>query len=237
MKNYTYHEKSFSFIETKDAYITPYSLFMLENYPLNIQQHYSICDYGAGTGILGIVASYHNPARIVFIETNESSHTLIQKNYELNNKENNTTVEIVQTSNECHNLFDTIVCNPASLPDFINAGSFCNGGPLGLDMILSAGEFAANYLKPDGKLYIIITSLLPTSIIWNEFERIGLTWREMARKRIQFREHYSGIREWVDKLHSIYPEMRYYEENKHLFECLSLYEISRGQFLIRNEGI
>ena len=92
-------------------------------------------------------------------------------------------------------------------------------------MILQVGEFSSKHLKTDGKLFMIITSILPRSIVWNKFKNLGLRWNLVAEKEIAFREHYSGIREWVDNLSKIYPEMKYYVNDGKIYEKIGLYEI------------
>ena len=57
---YSYRNKVFNISECEEGYISPYSQFMIENYPLNFDSSNTLCDYGAGTGILGIIASLYN---------------------------------------------------------------------------------------------------------------------------------------------------------------------------------
>ena len=69
-KELTFGGRSYIFKESNDCYVSPYSLFMLEQYPLNLENAKTVCDLGAGTGILSIVASSWSPQKIVMIDTN-----------------------------------------------------------------------------------------------------------------------------------------------------------------------
>lgn len=160
---YSYRNKVFNISECEEGYISPYSQFMIENYPLNFDSSNTLCDYGAGTGILGIIASLYNFQKIISIENNNHYYKLLLRNYEKNNIKSKK--YFFKNAMKCKECFDSIICNPASLPNFINANSFCNGGTLGIDMILDVLKFASYHLTLCGHLYIIVTSILPFNLI------------------------------------------------------------------------
>lgn len=212
--------------ETECGYISPYSLFMIDNFPLNFSTYTKLCDYGAGTGILGIVASLYGVADITSIENNDECYSLMKSNYSTNIA-SSVKLSFYKSETECLNSFDVIICNPASLPNFINSNSFCDGGVYGIDMILKVLDFASKHICKRGKLYIIITSILPLSVIKEKMLDLNLKYSIIATKVIPFREHYRGISDWVDQNQNRFPEMYYINYNEKLYEELFLFEIEK----------
>lgn len=153
---YIYMNKKINIMECDNGYVSPYSYFLIENYPLNFNISSYICDYGAGTGILGIIASLYNIKRITSIENNPRCFDLVINNYKNNNLYDGNLFYIDEE--KCVEKFDSIICNPASLPMCISENSFCCGGELGLDMIFNVINFSKKHLSINGKLYIIVTS-------------------------------------------------------------------------------
>lgn len=209
-------------------YVSPYSMFMIENYPLNLRSSKSICDFGSGTGVLGIVASVFNSNKIVSIEKDKEAIRLSMQNYS-NNVDKKCNAQFFNNTFDCHELFDTIICNPASLPDIADVDTFCDGGALGMDMILEAIEFANKHLSENGRLYIIITSILPRSIAECRVKQNGMVYSIYAKKIIPFRNHYKNITEWVDNLKTDYKEMYYLKIDNNYYEELFLWEIYKDQ--------
>ena len=231
MRTYTNDFKTFYFEECDNGYVSPYSIFMLEQYPLNIVPAASICDLGAGTGILGLVASTLKPRNITMIENNDDCFNVMQRNIVSNQIPPEIEINCHKSVDDCSGEFDSIICNPASLPNFINANSFCDGGILGIDMIMLAVDFANERLSASGKMYIIITGVLPRQPIEEKIYSLGLQYKIVAKKVIPFRSHYAGIKEWVDKLKSQYNEMYYIIRDGQVYEELLLWEIKRGNCL------
>lgn len=218
---------TFNIEENEDAYISPYSLFMLENFDIIMNRAQYVCDYGAGTGVLGMMASLYPIKEISFIEINPKTFELLKNNC---GQLKNTTMYLYRQAQKCNKQFDTILCNPASLPNFLNVNSFCDGGELGLDMINEVVDFSAKSLLPDGALYIIITSILPISLVTKRMESLHLKYSVVASIDIPFRSHYAGIVEWVNKLKKEYNEMEYYTVQGKNYERLYLYEIKRSMY-------
>lgn len=213
-------------LQSASGYVSPYSLFMLEKFPFNFSEDTRLCDYGAGTGILGIVAALYGVTKIASIENNDECFEIMKKNYK-NNKIPDQELVYFKNAHACMNQFDAIVCNPASLPDSINVNSFCNGGVYGIDMILEVLNFSSKQLVVGGKLFIIITSVLPLSLIKREMAKLNLKNKIISTKIIPFREHYKGLAEWVDEHQSTFPEMYYIKKGTDLFEELLLFEIEK----------
>lgn len=222
---YSYKNKVFNISECKEGYISPYSKFMIDNYPLNFNSSDTLCDYGAGTGILGIIASLYNFQKIISIENNNQCYKLLLENYKKNNIKTKT--YFFKNATKCKEKFNSIICNPASLPNFINANSFCDGGTLGIDMILNVLKFANYQLTNSGHLYIIVTSILPYNLIIEKISNYNLNFRIISKKIIPFRDHYNGINTWVDNLKSIHNEMYYIKDSGIFYEELMLWKIWR----------
>lgn len=214
--------------QTPFCYVSPYSLFFLHSYPSIMQKNSSICDYGAGTGILGIAALDYSPSKVVFIEKTNSFLDILHENIH-ENISNNALIDYYVLDNAYTlDTFDTILCNPASLPDICNPDEFCKGGKLGLDMIYEVIAFSNEHLQPKGSLYLIVTSILPHSLIYSFLNKFDFCVKIISKKKIAFRPHYSGIREWVDTNKKTYPEMMYYEHNGTIYEELNLWKIERN---------
>lgn len=212
--------------ESSRGYVSPYSLFMVENFPLNFSDSTVLCDYGAGTGILGIVSSLYGVTDITSIENNEECFELLIENYK-RNKINDKKLRFIKHNNQCEKMFDVIVCNPASLPNVVNVNSFCNGGVFGIDMILEVLRFSFEHLIVGGKLFIVITSVLPLSLIKIEMKQLKLKYRIIDSKIIPFRTHYDGLAKWVDEKRKLFPEMYYIKEGDKFFEELLLFEVEK----------
>lgn len=223
--DYLFRNKKFNICECSEGYVSPYSQFMIENYPLNFYSSNTLCDFGAGTGVLGIIASLYNFKRIVSIENNIHCYDLLVKNYELNHIKSKKV--FLKDSSQCTECFDTIICNPASLPNVLEVNSFCDGGILGIDMILNVLEFASHHLTSCGRLFIIVTGILPYNLIIDKVKYLGFEYRIIAKKVIPFREHYKGVTTWVDSLKTTYKEMYYINDGNNLCEELMLWEIWR----------
>lgn len=213
--------------ETTSCYVSPYSMFYLQHFPLIIQKNTTICDYGAGTGVLGIAATHYSPRKIVFLEKTASFRDVLQDNVYTNMDNKKCDYSIVYNHADINESFDTILCNPASLPDICNPDEFCKGGEMGLDMIFEVISFSKEHLKPDGTLYLIVTSILPHSIIQSNLDSLDFKVETIAKEKIPFRSHYTGIKEWVDANSKAYPEMSYYEHNGFIYEELNLWKIQR----------
>ena len=114
--------------------------------------------------------------------------------------------------------YDYIFCNPASLLNIVGFETFYNGGKFGIDMIEEVIEFASAKLKNKGHLYILITSILPVSLILNLIKEKELEYKTINSIKLPFRKHYKNIKSWVDKIKQDYPEAYYLIEDNTLFE-------------------
>jgi hypothetical protein len=113
------------------------------------------------------------------------------------------------------------------LPDIVGNNPFFSGGILGIDMILAVLEHAAFLLTGNGALYIIITSILPVSIIIDKIKRLQLKYRITDELFLKFREHYSKLDTWINDYSKYFPEIKCYNIDNNKFEKLMLFEIYR----------
>lgn len=215
-----------SFSESEQAYVSPYSSFFLDHLHGIVAPGLEVCDYGAGTGILGIAATVNTCLkRVCFVEKNVAVQSVLIDNTKRNLK--HTPYEIHKNVADISSQFDVILCNPASLPNCVDVDPFCDGGELGIDMILEVIDFATRFLRNDGVLFLIVTKLLPMSLIISKLQQDNLSFEVIAEKTIPFRRHYDGIAEWVDRQKSKYNEMSYISYGKQFFEVLQLLKIKR----------
>jgi methylase of polypeptide subunit release factors len=218
---------SVSIIENDSAYISPYTEFLVNNIPC--VKNYTICDYGTGTGIIGVVSNLLGANKIYCIEPNLDSIQLAKTNVEKNELCFESFIFTTSKYDKIlHDVsFNYIFCNPASLPDIAGCNSFYNGGKLGLDMILEVIEFASGHLSNNGRLFLLLTSILPTSIVMEKLQDAGLNYEVVSSFQTIFREHYNKIQTWVDNMSLYYPEMYYSKIGDVLYEEVKLLSIHR----------
>lgn len=218
--------QNFNILENEFAYISPYSEFLISRLHAMDIHNKKICDYGAGTGVIGICATKYIPASITSIEIDNSAFSVLTKNY--CNNTIDCTIQLLFLNNAAQNniTFDVILCNPASLPhEAAKVNNFCDGGKLGLDMIIEVLDFSYTYLNDSGHIYILVTSILPRSILIEKLTKLGFHYKVSASTLIPFREHYDNIVDWIEKKKEIYPEMYYIAIDNVLYEEVLLFDI------------
>lgn len=221
-------------IEQNDVYVSGYSEFLIKNMPLTLKGKI-ICDYGSGTGIIGLCSVAKGAKKVIALESDERYLKLTKKN--INNNCKSHLFEFYSNKYEFEKkrncLFDYIFCNPSSLPSaVVGNNSFYSGGEFGLDMIMEVIGFSKTYLENNGHLIILITSILPTSLFQKELLRWNMKCAVLNSMDLKFREHYKHIKDWVDKNKKVYPEMLYIEIDGVLYERIVAYDVTK----INNEG-
>jgi len=159
----------------------------------------TICDFGAGTGIVGIAGVLNGSTDVVFLEDFDEYLEICQSNVHTNLSSTSDLSVFVGKTCPVEKRFDYIFCNPASLPSYVGNDPFFDGGEHGLDMINEAMCFSRRHLKRDGRLYLLITSILPLNMVKNNITSHGFEYEVAGKTRIPFRHHYQGIAEWVNK--------------------------------------
>ncbi len=143
-----------------------------------------ILDIGTGTGILAIISAKKG-ANVIGCDINDKSIELAR----INGKLNNVKIEFVKSDlfENIHKKFDIIIFNPPYLPsdkknflteDLIEKAWNDDGT---IKRFFNAVE---NYLKRDGKFYIVLSSL--TDISLNEYKKFEM--RKVASKKFFFEE-------------------------------------------------
>lgn len=162
-----------------DSYI--FSEF-LENYLSNLKnKNISFLDMGTGSGILSKTASkFISKKNIVCADINKIALDNLKK-------ENFKTIHSNLFSKISKNKkFDIIVFNAPYLPDDKAEDSdsklITTGGKLGDEISLKFLKQSQNYIKKDGKIFLLISSLTPMQRIKKFNPKI------VARKKIWFEE-------------------------------------------------
>jgi len=217
-------------IEEMDGlcYISPWSEFIIRAMPRRLQ-NMTVCDYGSGTGIISIVSILKGASFVVAIERDATFRTLTEKNY--NHNFSNNKLKIYKSSAQLSEAeyIDYIFCNPACYPSSVGMDSFFHAGEMGIDMICEVFSFASKALKKTGYLLILIPSILPTSLIFEELSIRNLSAKMTESIYVPLRMNLAcAITQWVDNKKRIYPEMNYFEIGGTLSEKVNLYEISRS---------
>lgn len=135
------------------------SLLMAETIVSKIPYGSRVLDMGTGTGILALVAS-EQAKQVVAVDANPEAVRCAQENAELNDVEN---VEVIESDmfEKVQGRFDVILFNAPYLPveeDGMEAKAW-SGGPSGRRQIERFMKQVGEYLAPEGKIYLVISSL------------------------------------------------------------------------------
>jgi methylase of polypeptide subunit release factors len=171
--------------------VTPYSTFLLEHLPP--VEGKDVLDFGAGSGIVGVVAACRGAASVLSCDVSLDALSLTALNATRNGASQLRTLRVVpdreqeRIPREC---VDVVLCNPASLPVLVETDAFWSGGPLGDRMILTLIDVAAHALRADGVLRFVHTSLaaLSNSLAHLTRHRFSAAIRQVTR--VPFRSHY-----------------------------------------------
>jgi release factor glutamine methyltransferase len=179
---------------SKSFPITPYTEFLLENFP-DVQGH-RVLDFGTGCGVLALAAALGGAKEVVACDVSDIALKLTQENsarYDC---------KVIRTllvdEDPLMGLkgftFDTIICNPASLPT-LTATEYWAGGSFGLNMIYPLIDVAAHHLLPGGRLRFVHTSLAPLHRSLSRLVERGLVGAILQTKLVTFRPFYEGLSE------------------------------------------
>lgn len=202
--------------------VTPYSHFLLDNFPITL--NLDVLDFGTGTGVLTIAASLLGANKVYSVDIDREAIALAEDNVDANNIPN------VRFALDCTTLdklipqksIDVIVSNPASLPSENRLVNFLDSGPLGNKMIFELIKHSNLYLKPTGKLYFIHTSLVPQALTKKHLVEYGFSYEIIAEKTIPFRRFYYPHLSHFNYLTNTYDSF-FKEINGEYYETLYLY--------------
>ncbi len=130
---------------------------------LSIPKNSMFLDMGSGTGIIGIYAALQGASFVLSIDVNPKASLITQCNAYLNgvsNIVNPVNASLFETLRK-DMLFDVIAFNPPYLPvkDEDILGKAWSGGKLGREVIDDFLNNVNNYLKDDGILFLVQSSL------------------------------------------------------------------------------
>jgi precorrin-6B methylase 2 len=177
--------------------VTPYSEFLLEHLPSVTGK--VVLDFGAGSGIVGVVAARNGASSVLACDVSTEALALTSLNARSNDAVQLRTVRVTpdreQEAVEA-SCADLILCNPASLPALVPADCFWNGGPLGNRMILGLIDFAAHALRANGVLRFVHTSLAALAPSLAHLSRHRFSTAIQRVRRIPFRAHYEPLMDY-----------------------------------------
>jgi prolyl-tRNA editing enzyme YbaK/EbsC (Cys-tRNA(Pro) deacylase)/precorrin-6B methylase 2 len=221
-----FENAAYSIMETAECYVSYWSKFIISVMPPKLNSMV-VCDFGAGTGIIGIKAVSAGAKYVTAIEKDPASRNLLRHNIEINKLSD--TIGVLSSSREDTSIehYDYIFCNPSCYPSAIGDASFFHAGEMGMDMIIEVFEFASRALKKNGHLLILMPSIAPRSIALAMLENMGLYARIVRDDLlVPFREHLvEKLIYWVESNKGKYPEMYYRERDGIFYENVLMYSI------------
>ena len=221
----TIENVEYEITETEECYVSHWSRFILSVIPPK-RNNMVVCDFGAGTGVIGITAALTGAKRVIAVEKDAAFGNLLRHNVTANGLDSK--IDIVTTSKEaeCSEHYDYIFCNPACYPSAVGNSSFYHAGEMGMDMIIEVFKFASKTLKKNGHLLILTPSVSPSSIAFDMLKELGLHARPAKHRFVRLREHLTlRIKNWVDSNKKQFPEMCYHEKDGKFYEKVNLHSV------------
>ncbi|MCK4492342.1 MAG: methyltransferase [Candidatus Altiarchaeales archaeon] len=151
-----------------------------------------VLDVGTGVGIMAVVAS-EKASRVVAVDVNPKALEITKENADINNCWNIETLEgDLFTDINPEERFDLIAFNPPYLPVMEGGllGRSWSGGVGGREVIKRFLAAVGGFLKPDGMLQIVVSSVNDPEAVRQEFRRNDLILDIVAEKRMFFETLY-----------------------------------------------
>lgn len=192
-----------------------------------------VLDMGTGSGIQAITASYNSKVKSV-IALDIQKEVIDYCKINIKNRKITFLVsdlfEIFKTNKELKNKkFDTIIFNPPYLPEDIKLKDLTlDGGKKGYETLEKFLNNINNYLKPDGIILIVFSSLTKKGKV-DEFIRNNLLDFELLEKqKIFFEELYAYLIKKSDLLKKLenkkIKNIRYFSRGKRGFIFIGNYK-------------
>lgn len=226
MKKFSAGLQELGILENDKIRVTRYSEFLLL-YLENIDfKNEKTCDFGCGTGVLGIYADKRGAKQVTGLDIDPAAIELSKENIILNNCSNFET-HLIETA-DLDQKYDLILSNPASLPTPKSEGKeFFSGGIYGIDMIEDLFDFCQTDLEQGGQIFFLQTSLSSVNKAANYAHEKGFSYKIIGVFQTEIRDHYHEFWHRVEKNRStgdahfveikgVYSEIVYLVEAKHL---------------------
>ena len=226
MKKFSAGLQELCILENDKIRVTRYSEFLLL-YLENIDfTHETICDFGCGTGVLGIYAAKRGAKQVTGFDIDPDAIELSQKNIALNDCPHFET-HLIEKNNP-KEKYTVILSNPASLPTPKSEGKeFFSGGIYGIDMIKDLFNFCQTDLEQGGRIFFLQTSLSSINQAANYAHEKGFSYKIIGVFQTEIRDHYHEFWHRVEKnrnsgdahyleIKGIYSEIVYLVEARHI---------------------
>lgn len=151
---------------------------------LEIKKGEKVLDMGTGSGALGLLAAKEN-AEVTAVDIKNRAVKIAGKNAEINGIEIN--VKKSNLFNNVKNSYDVIIFNPPYLP-VEKEDKIWSGGKDGSNLIRRFAKEVSGYLKPNGKIFMVISSLTGPEKIKEIFQENGFEIEVKDRSKIPFEE-------------------------------------------------
>ncbi len=156
-----------------------------------------VLDMCTGSGILGVEAA-NFAEKVVAVDINQRALKLAKKNTK--NYEN-IIVKYSDLFSNIHSTFDLIICNPPYLPtDVRDMDLALDGGRHGYEFTIEFLKQADQFLKPDGKILLLFSSLTKKEKIDFAITELLLTFKQLDQEKFEFEELYVYLIEKSDIL-------------------------------------
>ncbi len=179
------------FLETTDVIrITRYSRFLESEIIKQDIHKKSVCDFGCGTGILGICAASKGASSVCFVDKNEAAEKLSMRNAMNSGYEHKTDF---YTGIKTDRKFDLIISNPSTLPieeKLDEYSDFYSGGQDGLEMLRDMFDYSKNYLSKEGRVIFLLTTLTDYKRVLMEIGENYKNVKVSSVMQLDFRPHY-----------------------------------------------
>ncbi|MFA4641078.1 HemK2/MTQ2 family protein methyltransferase [Pyrococcus kukulkanii] len=157
-----------------------------------VRPHDVVLDMGTGTGILALLAA-KKAKFVVGVDVSKEAVELAWRNSKINGI-NNAIFVVSDLFESLRGEFDLIVFNPPYLPGEYHEiqediDRALIGGPQGGEVIAKFFEQAKNFLKPQGRILLVYSSLTRPNPI-EIAQKMEFSTKVISRKRLFFEELY-----------------------------------------------
>ena len=143
-----------------------------------------VLDVGTGSGIIALAAA-EKAAHVIGVDVNPEAVACARKNAKRNGIRN----AEFRVSNLFENVsgkFDAIAFNPPYLPGRSVKDEAVDGGAMGRALIEAFIKEDGGHLKPDGRIFLLASSLNEPAFIIKKFAEEGFRAQSVAEKKLFF---------------------------------------------------